>query len=52
MKELKIEIDKSYFEDRNNRFVTELGLSIMDAEAASNEIRDLVKAKINEQDKN
>lgn len=50
--ELKIGIDHSSFENQTNRFVTELGLSKIEAEIISKDVRDLAEAKINEQGKN
>lgn len=50
--ELKIGIDLSSFENQTNRFVTELGLSKIEAEIVSKDVRDLAEAKINEQGKN
>lgn len=50
--ELKIGIDHSSFENQTNRFVTELGLSKIEAEIISKNVRNLAEAKINEQGKN
>lgn len=51
-KEIEIVLNSSCFEGQSSRLITELNLSKEEAENVSKTLRDLIKVKLKEQDKN